>query len=181
MKPDDKNTLGTRGLPHQPVQPSTSGTGALERSATERSTLPTSTPARGLAPPAMEPGRSHTSMAERPKLEKTTKELEAEAARMRGRLKDDVRALKEKMTPENVKQQAKDALVHTGQRATERLKHLPWVAAVQTTRAVNRLIATARARPLATASVSVGIGVVLVGWFASARRRHQAHSREVRV
>lgn len=105
--------------------------------------------------------------------EKSMDELEGEAARLRSRLSEDVQALKNKMAPDNVKQQAKQALVHKGQRATARLKDMPWDVAGLMIRGVSELVRTARARPFAASAA--GVGIVLVGWFAISRRRRHSY------
>jgi len=109
---------------------------------------------------------------------KSIEELNTQAAHTRRRVADDVEALSYKVSPENIKEEAKDAVREAGRRATEKVRHTASRSADTGRRIGHDLVTTGRENPIPTAMIGLGIG--WLGYMALTHRSRGTYSRPAR-
>lgn len=106
--------------------------------------------------------------------EKSSDELRAEVARTRERLAQDVEAIGQKLSPDNIKREARDAVTrsvrHGVRQGADAVRHGAGVMRTRVNDAGTSLAGSARENPLPLALIGAGIGWLI--WNARKRSQH---------
>ncbi len=108
--------------------------------------------------------------------DKSIDELRAEAAETRQRVSQDVEALAYKVSPQNLKEEAKQSVRDAGHRAVENVKHSADEAVSMTRGFASDFNRAARENPIPTAMIGLGIG-----WLAYAAFNRRSPRRTAPV